>query len=154
MTLDVTDNITVTGNMNSLNLNVDGYYNSTVKVSLTKIKLELIAVETFVKLLINGLINPGISLNEWLSTHTMLRFFNLTEMEIIVENDYLMVGLTPQFDHRQVQDTLLATNYWLDFAPEIADQLLSDDDMKALEEEIAAIKSEAQAVHAIMDLPV
>lgn len=102
MTLDVTDNITLTGNMNSLNLNIDGYYNATVKVSLTKIKLELIAVETFVKLLINGLINPGISLNDWLSTHTMLRFFNLTEMEIIVEEDYLMVGLTPQFDHRKV----------------------------------------------------
>lgn len=102
MTLDVTDNITVTGNMNDLNLAIDGYYNNTVKVSLTKIKLELVVVTGIVKALINGIINPGISLNEWLSTHTPLQFFNLTEMEIIVEDDYLMVGLTPQFDHRKV----------------------------------------------------
>lgn len=72
-----------------------GYYNATVKVSLTKIKLELPVVDTFIKILINSYLNPGISLNDWLSTHTPLQFFNLTEMEIIVEDDYLMVGLTP-----------------------------------------------------------
>ena len=137
----MSDNITVYGNMNSLNLNADGCYNNTVKCSLTMIRLELLAVETFLKMLINGLINPGISLNDWLSEHTMLRFFNLTEMEIIVEDDYLMVGLTPQFDHRKVQDALLATNYWLDFDSEVAiDQLLSEEDMQALEDEYAAIK--------------
>jgi len=74
---------------------VGGYYNATVKVSLTKIKLELPVVDTFIKILINSYLNPGISLNDWLSTHTPLQFFNLTEMEIIVEDDYLMVGLTP-----------------------------------------------------------
>lgn len=46
-TIDVSDNITVSGNVNSLSLGVDGYYNNTVKVSLTKIKLELIAVDKF-----------------------------------------------------------------------------------------------------------
>ena len=67
-------------------------------------------------------------------------------MEIIVEDDYLMVGLTPQFDHRKAQDTLLATNYWLNFDTDVAEvsgQVLSKDEINFIEEEIAAIRNKA-----------
>jgi hypothetical protein len=87
-----------------------------------------------------------VSLNAFLSTHTPLKFFNLTEMEILVYDHYMNIALTAQFDHRALQDALFETNYWLQKTPEDY-YIFADLDEFAYE--IQAIKEQVRAAHAM-----
>lgn len=62
--------------------------------------------------MINSKLSGGLSVNNWISTHTPLKFFNLTQMEILIEEEYAMIALTPQFDHRGVQNALFTTEFF------------------------------------------
>jgi hypothetical protein len=46
------------------------------------------------------MLNPGISFAN------IIPYFNLTQMEVVVFNDYLTMALVPQFDHRSVGTVL------------------------------------------------
>ena len=84
MTISVYDNVTVYGDISSLSLDVNGYYNNTVKVSaisLTKDNLEFTVLALVIQGEINKKLNAGFSLNAKLENST-LGFFNLTYMEI------------------------------------------------------------------------
>lgn len=94
-TLNVSDNVTIYLTVNTLSLNADGYYNNTVKVSLLKFKTELIAADVFVKNYINDMTSDGLSINSLIEKIPVLKFFNLTEMELVIENDYAMAAITP-----------------------------------------------------------
>ena len=71
-TMDVMDNVTLYANIEDLTLNLLGTYNNTVKVSLIKSRSELLIITPIIQLELNKKLNPGISLNDWLSTHTPL----------------------------------------------------------------------------------
>ncbi len=84
LTISVYDNVTVYGDISSLSLDVNGYYNNTVKVSaisLTKDNLEFAVLALVIQGEINKKLNAGFSLNAKLENST-LGFFNLTYMEI------------------------------------------------------------------------
>lgn len=57
-------------------------------------------------------------------------------------DNWLIVGLTPQFDHRKVQFELFSTDDPIDYT----DQLLDDEDYEAVTAEIESIKRQARAV--------
>lgn len=101
-TMNVSDDVTIYVDVQSLNMGCDGSYNNTVKVSLVLFKQEIKVAAKVVQGVINAKLSAGLSVNNWISTHTPLKFFNLTQMEVIIEEEYAMVGLTPQFDHRAV----------------------------------------------------
>jgi len=84
LTISVYDNVTVYGDISSLSLDVNGYYNNTVKVSaisLTKDNVEFTVLALVIQGEINKKLNAGFSLNAKLENST-LGFFNLTYMEI------------------------------------------------------------------------
>lgn len=84
LTISVYDNVTVYGDISSLSLDVNGYYNNTVKVSaksLTKDNFEFAVLALVIQGKINKKLNAGFSLNAKLENST-LGFFNLTYMEI------------------------------------------------------------------------
>jgi hypothetical protein len=84
LTISVYDNVTVYGDISSLSLDVNGYYNNTVKVSaisLTKDNVEFTVLALVIQGEINKKLNAGFSLNTKLENST-LGFFNLTYMEI------------------------------------------------------------------------
>jgi hypothetical protein len=84
LTISVYDNVTVYGDISSLSLDVNGYYNNTVKVSaisVTKDNVEFAVLALVIQGEINKKLNAGFSLNAKLANST-LGFFNLTYMEI------------------------------------------------------------------------
>lgn len=87
ITIAVYDNVTVYGDIQTLNLNVlkNGYYNNTVPVSNIQINTldntKLGLVTAAIKLKLNPKLNAGFSLNAKLENST-LGFFNLTYMEL------------------------------------------------------------------------
>lgn len=65
-TMNVSDNVTLFVYVNNLNLNVDGSYNNTVKVSLLKLKTEILLVTNFVRKTINDMFAGGLSVNNFI----------------------------------------------------------------------------------------
>lgn len=58
-------------------------------------------------------------------------------MEILIEEEYAMVALTPQFDHRAVQDVLFTTDFFSDeetqvLTQEFAKSVLSEEDIRTV----------------------
>jgi len=98
--------------------------------------------------MINAKLSEGLSVNNWISTHTPLKFFNLTQMEILIEEEYAMIALTPQFDHRAVQDVLFTTNFFSDeetqdLTQEFAKSVLSEEDIRIATASFESLKQEA-----------
>lgn len=60
--------------------------------------------------------------------------------------------MTPQFDHRKVQESLL--DFWTTDESELEFDILDEDDYKAVAEEVEAIKQHARAAMQADDLHV
>ena len=97
----------------------------------------------------NKKLNNGINLNG-LIQKTPLKFFNFTYMEIDVFDNFLTIGLTPQFDHRNVTAELFDPDAWAELGdmlyPDEFDMLWEDDLLQEVDAHITEIKDEALKV--------
>ena len=148
MTLDVYDNVTIYGDINSLSLNILGTYNNTVKVSLIKSRAELVIITPIIQMELNKKLNAGFSVNGFISEKTPLKFFNLTYMEIEVFDHFLTIAMIPQFDHRNVTNELFDPEAWNALGdllyPEDLDNFgIENDLLREVDAHVSAMKEEA-----------
>lgn len=69
--------------MSSINLSLDGYYNSTLdKVSLAKAKIGIPLVEAKVKSAINGKLHSGFQLQEILANQLGITFVDISDIAL------------------------------------------------------------------------
>ena len=97
--LELDYNLTISGQVQSLSINIDNYFDSTIgKLNLFVLKKEISTIEEIVKRVINDLFETGISLM-WILTDVLkITFLDISEIYLRTFDNYMLFQISPYLD--------------------------------------------------------
>lgn len=94
--LNLDYNLTISGEITGLSLNIINYFNSTIgKLNLIIIKKEIATIEEIVRVALNAVLSPGISLM-WILTDVLnINFLDISEIYLHIFENYMLFQISP-----------------------------------------------------------